>query len=74
MCIRDRVVLTDIVTCEEDSRVLLVVYEPSERVAEAFDNGACTAVDTTDTCYNNYLTLFAQSIGNSLKMCIRDSS
>ena len=64
----EEVVLTDIVTCEEDSRVLLVVYEPSERVAEAFDNGACTEVATTDTCYNNHLTLLAQSIGNSLNL------
>ena len=64
----EEVVLTDIVTCEEDSRVLLVVYEPSKRVTEAFDNGASTEVATTDTCNNNNLTLLTQCVGNSLDL------
>ena len=64
----EEVVLTDIVTCEEDSWVLLIVDEPCERVAETFDNGACTEVATTDTCHNNDLTLFAQCVGNSLNL------
>ena len=64
----EEVVLTDIVTCEEDSWVLLVVNEPCERVAETFDNGACTEVATTDTCYYNHLALFAQGVGHSLNL------
>ena len=62
------VVLTDVVSCEEDGRVLLVCYEPCERVSEAFDDGACTEVATTDTCYHNHLALFTQGVGHSLNL------
>ena len=62
------VILTDVVTCEKDSWILLIIYEPSERIAETFDNGASTKVATTDTCNNNNLTLFTQCVGNCLNL------
>ena len=63
------IILADIVASENDSWVLLVLNEPSERVAECLDYGTCTEVAATDTRNHYHLALLTQRVGYALKLC-----
>ena len=63
------IILADIVASENDSWVLLVLNEPSERVAKRLNHGTSTEVAATDTRNHYHLALLAQCVGYALKLC-----
>ena len=60
------VVLRDILTCEENDRVLTLGAKKVERVVHCIENSLCTEVRATDTDADNNLCLRAKSLGSSL--------
>ena len=56
------VILSDIVAGKQDGRILLVIHQPSERVAQRLDDGTCTEVATSDACHHYSLAVVAEHI------------
>ena len=67
-CQLSKIILTDIVSCKEDSRILLVIDKPCEAVSQGLDDGTGTEVRTADTCNDNHLTLLTERIGYCLNL------
>ena len=58
-----QVVLADVVACEEDIRVLTLVDQPLETVAQSLDDSTCTQIRTSDTCYYHSVAVLTQCVG-----------
>ena len=63
------IILADIVASENYSGVLLVLNEPSERVAKRLNHGTSTEVAATDARNHYHFALLAQRVGYALKLC-----
>ena len=55
----EEVVLADVVTCKQDGRILLVLDEPAERIAQCLDDGTGTQITAADAGYNDGLAVNA---------------
>ena len=76
-CQFEEVVLANVVACKQDGRVLLVLDEPAERIAQCLDDGTGSQITATDTGYYHSLTVLTKHVGASLQFveeCWRDAA
>ena len=64
----EQIVFTDVITCKEDGRILLVLNQPAERIAQCLNHGTGTQIATTDTSHDNSLAVIAQHFGSGLNL------
>ena len=57
-----QIVFADVVSGKQDDRVLLIVQQPLEAVAQGFDDGACAKVASADAGYYDHFAVLAEHL------------
>ena len=62
------IVFADVVAGKEDDRILLVLYQPAERVAQGLDDSAGTKIGATDASHDHHFAFCTQGVGYGLHL------